>query len=136
MKSTFQVRAALGALVLLPFLLACNKDPGEGGRAEIRGIVYEQRYNASTGLPIGNKYPVADERVSIIYGDGEYADDDTRTEPDGRYRFPWLRKGSYQVYVISECNTYADCVTAIYRSVDIGGRKEVVGVDTIIIANY
>lgn len=126
----------LGPPVLAAMLSACNKEPGDGGRAEIRGVVYEQRYNASTNLPIGEAYPIAEQRVYIIYGDGEYADDDTRTEPDGGFRFPWLRKGDYRVYAVSECNDYQNCTVGVFAEASISGRKDVVKVDTILIRNY
>jgi hypothetical protein len=127
----------LAALCALPVLMiGCNKEPGEGGRAEIQGIVYEQRYNDATNLPIGLPYPLSDYRVAIIYGDGDYADNDTRTGPDGKFHFPWLRKGDYRLYVISECNDYINCTEGIYVDVEISGRKDVVQSDTILVKNY
>jgi hypothetical protein len=134
------MRAMLAALWALPILItACNKEPGEGGRAEIQGVVYEQLYNDATGAPIGDAYPLADYRVNIIYGaDGEYPDDDVRTNPQGHFRFPWLRKGDYRIYVISECIDIEDpdCVQAIYAEVEISGRKDVQEVDTFFVRNY
>lgn len=115
-------------------LSACSKEPGEGGRGEIRGVVHEQRYNSSN--PVGDPYPIAEQRVYIIYGDGAYADDDTRTGPNGEFRFPWLRKGDYRIYVISECSTCPGGTEGIYRSAEITGRTDVVNVGTITIRNY
>lgn len=126
----------MGLPALSVLLSACNKEPGEGGRAEIRGVVYEQRYNSSTNLPVGAAYPISEQRVYIIYGDGDYADNDTRTEPNGAFRFPWLRKGDYRVYVVSECNAYQNCTEGIYVDASISGRKDVVKLDTILIRNY
>ncbi len=131
------MKVMLAALLALPILTTgCNKEPGEGGRAEIQGIVYEQRYSQSTGLPTGSAYPLSDHRVAIIYGDGDYADNDTRTGPNGEYRFPWLRKGDYRLYVISECNDYENCTEGLYASVSINDRKDVVKADTIFVRNY
>lgn len=114
-------------------LFACSKEPGEGGKAEIRGVVYQQEYNENTGQPMGDPVPVGDHRVYIVYGDGEYYDDDVRTGPDGQFRFPWLRKGTYKVYTFSECqeNMCDGDQYAIYRTVEIGGRKDVVEVPLI-----
>jgi len=126
----------LSAVALCAMLfVACKKDAGEGGKAELQGVVLEQRYNSS-GNPSGDPYPLADQRVYIIYGDGNYHDDDTRTGPNGEYRFPWLRKGTYKVYTISECNTYQNCTEGIYRSAEISGRKEVLNLATITVRNY
>jgi hypothetical protein len=125
--------ATLVALALL--CGACNKEPGEGGRAELRGQLFEQRFN-NLGNPMGPPYPLADERVFIIYGDGEFHDDNVRTSPDGRYRFPWLKRGDYTVYAISECGDFRGCNYAVMRKVTIGKRKEIVEVPDIIIENW
>jgi hypothetical protein len=107
---------------------ACQKEPGEGGKAEIHGTVFQQEYNENTGQAIGTPVPIAEQRVYIVYGDGEYFDDDTRTGPDGKFRFPWLRKGDYKVYTFSECreNTCPGDMYAITLLTEIGDRKEVV----------
>ncbi|MBK7382935.1 MAG: hypothetical protein IPI81_06295 [Flavobacteriales bacterium] len=131
------MKALLALLFTFSLLvIGCKKEPGEGGRAEIQGVLYEQRYNGTTDLPIGNAYPLSDARVSIIYGDGDYPDNDTRTSPEGRFHFPWLRKGDYRIYVISECNAYNNCTVGIYTDVEISGRKDVVVIDTILVRNY
>lgn len=122
----------LSALLLLT--TACKKDPGEGGRAEIRGMVLRQDVNA-VGIPIGSPYPYQDTRVYIVYGDHEYHDDDVRTGPDGRFVFRWLRKGTYTVYTFGECNCPGKTV-AVNRNVTIDGRKDVITVPTIIVDNF
>jgi hypothetical protein len=121
-------------LVLVLSLVSCKKEPGEGGKAEIRGFISEQAYDANDD-PSGDPYPAVDVRVYIIYGDGQFHDDDTRTGPNGEYRFPWLREGSYRIYAISECDNET-CREGIYRTVEIEGRKEIVSAPTIIIKNY
>jgi hypothetical protein len=127
------MRAALLLSAVL-FLTACSKEPGDGGRAEIRGAVLFQNVSSS-GSPDGDPYPAVDERVYIIYGDGQYHDDDTRTGPNGEFRFPWLRKGSYRIYAISECDTEG-CREGIYRTAEVEGRREILSVPTITILNY
>ena len=114
-----------GSIFMLLLMLAC-----------VSACTAEQRYNTATGLPIGSPYPLSYQRVAIIYGDGDYADNDTRTSPDGKFHFPWLRKGDYRLYVISECNDYANCTEGLYVDVSIGGRKDIVGTDTIFVRNY
>ncbi|MBK9627457.1 MAG: hypothetical protein IPO56_07060 [Flavobacteriales bacterium] len=51
----------------LLLLLGCSKEPGEGGKAEIRGRVMEQDHNAN-GVPNGDPYLLMDKTVFIIYG--------------------------------------------------------------------
>jgi hypothetical protein len=117
-------------------LTACSKEPGEGGRAEIRGRILEQRYSNNTQQPQGQPYPKAEQRVYIIYGDGTYHDDDVRTGPDGTFRFPWLRKGSYNIYTISECGSYNGCTVAVGTRTNITGRKDVVDIGDLTIQNW
>lgn len=128
------VMALAGALLLS----ACSKDAGEGGKGEIQGVIHQQEYNKNTGQIIGVPIPVAEQRVYIRYGEDTFASDDVRTEPDGSYRFPWLRKGSYTVYTYSECleNTCDGNQYAIYSTVEIGSRKDLVQVPLITIKWY
>lgn len=126
------------ALLSCTLLVGCSKDPGEGGKAEIRGRVMEQRYN-SIGQASGDPYPVAEQNVYIIYGDaseGQFPDENVDTAPDGTFRFKWLRKGSYTIYTMSECNTCASGEQGVFRSTEIGDKKEVVQVGDLLIANY
>ena len=124
----------LGAVALL--CTGCSKEPGEGGRAEVRGRIIEQRYNNNTGQPVGQPYTVADHRVYIIYGDGQYHDDDVRTGPDGTFRFAWLRKGDYRIYAISDCGAFVGCTYGVFADASIGDRKEIVDIGDILIQNW
>lgn len=126
-----QVAALLGAIFLLA--AGCSKEPGEGGRSEIRGYVYEQRYVSNT--PSGPKRPLPDHRVFIIYGDGDFHDDDVRTGEGGLFVFRWLRKGDYTVYIVSECGEGAGCTKLVKRRATVG-RKEVVNVGEMIMENW
>jgi hypothetical protein len=126
---------------LLFILLAagCVKDPGIGGRAEIQGRVMEQRYNSS-GVPQGDPYPRAGRRVYISYGAEEGQDDTERTGPEGHFRFPWLRKGTYRIHVMSQCQVDpVDCPAGtreVWRIVELSDRKAVVDVGDLLIENW
>lgn len=95
----------------LPFLMmccgtallvtSCEKDPGEGGNSEIKGMVIERNYSTfpSRYTEAGAK----DVDIYIIYGDeGNAFDDRTRTSFDGSYKFSNLKKGKYRVFVYSD----------------------------------
>lgn len=132
-------------LILLSFTLfiSCKKEPGEGGKAEIHGRLMEQRYSSITQLPTGDAYPLLDEKIFLIYGDassGTYPDDDVDSGPDGKFRFQWLRKGSYMLYAISDCQlsdpNCHDGKKAVFIQVEIGDRKEVVEVGDLIIEKW
>jgi hypothetical protein len=126
------------ALLSCTLLVGCSKDPGEGGKAEIRGRVIEQRYN-SIGQPSDDPYPIAEQNVYIIYGDGsdgQFPDDNVDTGPDGSFRFKWLRKGTYTLYTISECDDCDSEEKAIYRTAEITDKKDVVNVGDMLIENH
>lgn len=124
------------AVVFITIILGigCAKEPGIGGRAEIHGRVLEQHQGS------GEYYPKQDHRVYIVYGDGSAQDDDVRTGADGRFRFPWLRKGNYKVYTLSECEqNIVDCPSGTFpvsRDVDLVNRTDLVDVGDLLITNW
>ncbi|MBP6312028.1 MAG: hypothetical protein KA408_07160 [Flavobacteriales bacterium] len=126
------------ALASALLLSACSKDPGEGGKAEIQGVIYQQDYNKNSCLVVGVPAPIGDHKVFISYGDNEYPDDDVDTSPDGKFRFPWLRKGSYKIYTFTECcsGTCPGNQEAIIVSTSIDGRKDVVEIPLITVKWY
>lgn len=119
---------------MLLLAAGCKKEPGEGGKAMIKGTVMRQNVSA-VGNPQGDPYPYQDQRVYIVYGDNEFQDDDVRTGPDGNFEFRWLRKGDYTIYTFGECNCPGNSME-VARKVSIDGRKDVVVVDTLIANNF
>lgn len=130
-----KVSTALLALGVF-FLAGCTKEPGEGGKALIRGTVLEQPINNNTGQPSGDPYPALEQRVYIRYGDHDFQDDDTRTGPDGLYEFRWLRKGSYTLFIYSECPTCPGGQEVKSATVEITDRDQVLQVPTLTAANW
>lgn len=124
----------IAPLIAAALLYGCTKEAGDGGKAEITGTVMRQNVNAA-GAAMGDPYPYQEARVYIVYGDHDTYDDDTRTGPDGKYSFRWLRKGDYTVYTFGECNCPGNSV-AITRAVSIDGKKDVVTVPLITADNY
>lgn len=132
------MKRLIWALPMVALFGACSKDAGEGGKAEIRGRVIEQRYN-NNGVAVGVPYPLAEQNVYIIYGDateGTFPDDNVDTGPDGTFRFKWLRKGSYTIYTMSECDTCASGARPTYARVEISDRKEVVETGDLLVENF
>ena len=93
-------RRWISVILLLIVTSSCEKEPGEGGNSIIRGRVYVNSFF------LNQQRPAADQDVCIIYGDDDYTvDDRTRTSFDGTYKFEFLRKGKYRVFVYSEDTT-------------------------------
>ena len=82
---------------------ACEKGPGEGGTSVIEGkVIYFQRtFNTVTSQTDTHEYPKSGKDVFIIYSDdeGEVYDADFETDYNGKYRFEFLRKGDYTIYL-------------------------------------
>jgi len=84
-------------------IFSCEKGPGDGGTSVIKGKVFIKDYNSVGQLQA--EYYAQEERVYLIYGDGDFYGQDTRTSFDGSYEFNYLRKGSYTVFAYSKCDT-------------------------------
>ena len=86
---------------MMLFSISCRKGEGLGGKATIKGKVYEKLYNA-TGTFILKEYYLGDEDVYIVYGDNDFYDDKVATHYDGTYKFEYLMPGKYTLYVYSK----------------------------------
>ena len=111
-------------LVLLVFISACKKGPGEGGNSSIAGTVHVTRYDANF-INIQGAYNVSDEWVYIIYGDDVSYGERTLTGPDGKFEFKYLRKGNYTVYVYSE-DASVSGQQAVSRPIEISESNQTV----------
>lgn len=113
-------------LMLCLLSLACKKDAGPGGLATIKGKVYGRDVTSSGNLKAEGY--IGDVRVYIsVAGNPSYFDD-TRTSYDGSYEFRFLRKGSYDLWVYSDCDTCAWKQKYEVKSVEISSKKETVTV--------
>ena len=118
----------------------CKKEPGEGGTSMIQGRVKVLDYhhsviNGEWKWVKNDEYYVAEERVHIIYGDDDIYSDDFRTDPDGYYRFQWLRKGTYTLFAYSD-DTTGNNVSGIYPveiKLKITKNKQTVNAPDIVI---
>jgi hypothetical protein len=117
-------------------MTGCAKEPGEGGKALIRGTVLMQDINNNTGQPTGAPYPAQEQKVYIVYGDGEFYDDDVDTGPAGEYEFRWLQKGTYRIFVYSETCATCNELDALSATVEIDDRKQVKDMPTFTVANW
>ena len=120
-------------LVIIGLVItSCTKVEGEGGSGSIKGFVYEYKLNI-LGDTI-SRYAAADQDVYIIYGNEDtFYDDNIKTSYDGSFKFPYLQKGKYTVFVYEDCPT-SDCPSGkkeILRTIEITKKKQTVDLDTI-----
>ena len=100
----------IGLIVsVLLLVAACQKQAGEGGTSSISGKVKLMDLEhldvpGSEKIDTISQYYAADKKVYIIYGgEGVIYDDSFETSWDGSFRFEFLRKGKYALFVYSEC---------------------------------
>ena len=87
--------------VLFISFISCKKKPGEGGFATIQGKVYVKNYDAFFTY-VTSEYYLPSENVYIIYGDGTEIGQSVKTSYDGSFKFNYLRKGTYKIYVVGK----------------------------------
>lgn len=88
-------------IIALASFSSCKKEPGEGGFASIEGKVLLKNYDATYTI-LQSEYYAAGETVYIIYGNGSEIGNTVKTSYDGSFKFNYLNKGNYKVYVLGE----------------------------------
>lgn len=122
-----------GILVQVAGLLtSCKKEPGEGGNSSITGKVYMREYDPYFTFLVA-EYWAADEDVYIIYGDGITSNERVKSGPGGDFKFPYLRKGKYRIYIYSDDSTMTSQSgkVTVYREVEITKNRQTIDVGTI-----
>lgn len=128
--------SALTTIILLAAVFySCKKEPGEGGKASIKGKLYIKDYNTA-GNVLNSEYYGAGEMVFICYGNAELASNNIRTSYDGSFDFQYLRQGHYKVFALSRdtsdhINSGVNKVNPIITEIDITSNKQVVDIGNI-----
>lgn len=129
-KRTLQFSLAFAGVLFL--LQSCSKVEGPGGSSTITGKIHVEVYDVAGNLI--NEYDAHDEDVYLIYGeDGTIYDDDAKTSYDGSFRFSYLQKGKYQLFVYQDCNSCPSGKEAVLVDVEVTDKKTTTDVGTIII---
>ncbi|MBP7497844.1 MAG: hypothetical protein KA792_09290 [Bacteroidales bacterium] len=121
-------------VILVLSLLNCTKEPGEGGKASIKGKVFAKYYNSTYTLLIGKSY-APEEDVYIVYGNNISYNDHIKTNYDGSYEFKYLRKGKYKIYVYSKDSTLTNPAKKypVIINTEITERKQSIVLDDLVI---
>ncbi len=89
--------------------------------------VGQQGQSDETGITTA----ITDERVYLIYGEGNQYHESTRTGADGKYAFDQLQNGNYQVYVLSKDLSTGEMTTTVLEKVSITDKNQVIEVPTL-----
>ncbi len=121
-------------LFVAPILLvlsACKKEPGKGGRATIKGILYSKSVANVNSIP----KPELEADVYIIYGEDNSYSDRVRTSGDGSFEFKYLKVGKYKLYAFGLDPAFpnSNSLIAFYKEINISANKATVEVSDFII---
>jgi hypothetical protein len=121
----YMLKQIILATIISFCLISCSKEAGEGGSSTIKGKVFG--YDINTSGVITDSAYVQDARVYISYGSSTTVDDDIRTSFTGDYIFRGLRKGTYTIFVYSQCNSCPFNQEVVKQTIEItDNRQEVV----------
>ncbi len=109
--------------LLILIFLSCKKEEGYGGLAEISGKVFAKDYNSS-GIIVREGY-LGGQKVYIAKHGETVPFDDVDTGYDGAYRFNFLEKGHYDLWVFGDCD-YCPGWDQVYflKSIEITSEKQ------------
>ncbi len=111
---------------------SCKKIEGPGGSSSIIGVIHAEVYDAAGNLLYD--YDVPKEDVFIIYGNEETTyDDKMKTSFDGSFKFDYLEKGNYQIFVYEKDNNVPGGKVVKLVKVEITKKKSTVDLGTITI---
>lgn len=125
-------------LFLILSISSCQKDPGIGGEAKIRGKVFARHYNA-TFTTLLSEYYVPDTYVYIVFGDDINYGKRIKTNYNGEFEFEFLYKGNYTLYTYSlDSAAIVNLVpnppdSAMVQYVNIQDRKQLIELPDFII---
>lgn len=116
------IRTVLFPSLAVLFLMGCEKEPGFGGLATISGKVYAYDYNNSDRLEAEGY--TGDIEVFLAAENSDEILERARTDFKGAYIFRELRKGTYNVWVYSDCDKCTANQEAVIKKVEIKSNKE------------
>lgn len=112
--------------------ISCEKIPGEGGNARIRGKVWVKQYDPYFTYLI-SQYFGANESVLITYGDNISPDKTIETNANGEFEFQYMRKGKYKITIYSHTlrdSIHPEGVIPIDTIVTIEKSKQIIDIGT------
>lgn len=112
----------------------CNKSPGLGGKATIKGKLTGRFYSDKQLTSLVGQGVLGDENIYIIYGNNHtYYDDNISTSYDGTFEFKYLRPGKYVVFAYENCYPCASLQQEKLFEVEITSEKQIFDLGEIIL---
>ncbi len=127
----FNLKLILSSVFVILFLMACKKEPGKGGRATIKGVLFSKSVSNINSLA----KPELEADVYIIYGNDNTYSDRVRTSGDGSFAFKFLQPGNYKLYAFGLDPAFPNgsSLIAFYKEVTVSSNRAVVEVKDFVI---
>ena len=103
---------------------SCEKESGFGGLAEIKGKVYVFDYNPE-GILVAEGYTGDIEVFIGVVGQSGVLER-VRTDFDGTFRIRELRKGTYNIWVYSDCDKCTDNKEPIIQKTVVSSNRQTI----------
>lgn len=104
-------------------VISCSKEPGFGGLSTISGKVWATDITPNSQIIQDEGY-TANIKVVIAVENSGMILDEVRTDLNGSYKFEELRKGVYQIWTFTDCDSCRNNEAPIIQRVEIKQRKE------------
>ena len=122
------------AIGIIMIFSGCNKSPGLGGKATIKGKLTGRFYSDKQLTSLVGQGVLGDENIYIIYGNNHtYYDDNISTSYDGTFEFKYLRPGKYVVFAYENCYPCASLQQEKLFEVEITSEKQIFDLGEIIL---
>lgn len=125
---------------LIVFFVGCKKQEGTGGTSSISGnVIADVIFNNKNNDTLGVNQKLANANVYICYGTDSIPSDNIKTNFDGSFRFDYLQKGTYTLYVLSDnmvpLNTpypssNFQLYTIVKKQIEVTGRNKNINAGT------
>lgn len=102
--------------------LSCTKNEGKGGRLSINGNV-KKIIVSTKGIKVDTVAGV-DRDIFITYGESEYINDDIKSDINGSFHFPFLKKGQYTITAYSDCYNCSEGKKQVKKDISVTKNSE------------
>lgn len=122
------IKKIFGLLLIALIAFSCSQEEGEGGLASIEGKIYGKDFNTrgtlvSQGYLAGSKVYISkhNEKAYFTKTDSSY---------DGSFKFKFLYEGTYDIWVLGDCDFCNDWKqTIVLKTINVTSRRQKVVTD-------
>jgi hypothetical protein len=118
-------------IAITSLFFSCSKDEGYGGLASITGRVFGKDLNSS-GVLVSEDY-LGGVKVYIAAHGSNSSFDSVDSSYDGTFRFEFLHKGKYDIWIFGDCDSCSWDQTYELRTIEISSKRSSVIMEDIII---